>query len=196
MDRNGGYERPSAQHQPSSVTFQEMERGDRAAPLPSETRTGAGRFTSSYMTHPLPPTPQDLEAADDDPFGARVGRKKSLVRPDRERIDPGHRQWYYRNHATQAESKGTGRFGLIPSCKQRPPPRRDARCHSRLIASDRQLPAGAPAPKRQVAARPRGGRPRVWPQPLQARRNPSSQAQSTQRAGSRVSGAHYQAPML
>lgn len=31
-------------------------------------------------------------------------RKKSLVRPDRERMDPSHRQWYYRNHAAQMDS--------------------------------------------------------------------------------------------
>lgn len=39
-------------------------------------------------------------------FGARVGRKKSLVRPDREKIEPGHRQWYYRNHVAQMEDEG------------------------------------------------------------------------------------------
>lgn len=32
-------------------------------------------------------------------------RKKSLVRPDREKIDPGHRQWHYRNHAAQMEEE-------------------------------------------------------------------------------------------
>lgn len=39
-------------------------------------------------------------------FGARVGRKKSLVKPDREKIEPGHRQWYYRNHVAQMENEG------------------------------------------------------------------------------------------
>ncbi|KDN45587.1 glycosyltransferase family 2 protein [Tilletiaria anomala UBC 951] len=45
-------------------------------------------------------------------------RKKSLVRPDRERMDPNHRQWYYRNHAAQMEQAGTGqpsRVGYMPS---------------------------------------------------------------------------------
>ncbi|EPQ30423.1 uncharacterized protein PFL1_01949 [Pseudozyma flocculosa PF-1] len=45
-------------------------------------------------------------------------RKKSLVRPDRERMDPNHRQWYYRNHAAQmdiADSNGGGRVGYMPS---------------------------------------------------------------------------------
>lgn len=32
-----------------------------------------------------------------------VGRKKSLVRPDREKIEPGHRQWHYRSHAARLE---------------------------------------------------------------------------------------------
>ncbi|KAK0518266.1 Chitin synthase, class 3, partial [Tilletia horrida] len=31
-------------------------------------------------------------------------RKRSLVRPDRERMDPNHRQWYYRNHAAQMDT--------------------------------------------------------------------------------------------
>ncbi|WVR04114.1 hypothetical protein IAU60_001113 [Kwoniella sp. DSM 27419] len=31
--------------------------------------------------------------------GADMRRKKSLVRPERERIDPGHRLWHYREHA-------------------------------------------------------------------------------------------------
>ncbi|KAF8844203.1 glycosyltransferase family 2 protein [Paxillus ammoniavirescens] len=43
----------------------------------------------------------------------RVGRKKSLVRPDREKIEPGHRQWYYRSHA--AQMAGEARVGVQPS---------------------------------------------------------------------------------
>lgn len=31
--------------------------------------------------------------------GADVRRKKSMVKPERERIDPGHRLWHYREHA-------------------------------------------------------------------------------------------------
>ena len=98
----------------SAVKFSDTERGDRAAPLPSETR--AGRFpNAAYANSALPPTPNDLEALeDDDPYGVR--RKKSLVRPDRERIDPSHRLWNYREHAREAETKGTGRIGLMPSC--------------------------------------------------------------------------------
>lgn len=39
-------------------------------------------------------------------------RKKSLVRPDRERVDPSHRLWNYRNHAAAMEADGTGRVGF------------------------------------------------------------------------------------
>ncbi|KZW00470.1 hypothetical protein EXIGLDRAFT_639196 [Exidia glandulosa HHB12029] len=92
------------------------------------------------MAHPLPPTPQDLEAAEDDVYGGRVGRKKSLVRPDRERIDPGHRQWYYRNHAAQAESKGTGRFGLMPSTTGNYPQAPQLRRGKSLLAREEDVP--------------------------------------------------------
>jgi chitin synthase len=47
------------------------------------------------------------------------GRKKSLVRPDRERMDPSHRQWYYRNHAANMDAvDANGRaagFSYMPS---------------------------------------------------------------------------------
>ncbi|CAK5273476.1 unnamed protein product [Mycena citricolor] len=33
-------------------------------------------------------------------FGGQAQRKKSLVRPEREKIDPGHRQWHYRSAVT------------------------------------------------------------------------------------------------
>ena len=33
--------------------------------------------------------------------GADMRRKKSMVRPERERIDPGHRLWHYREHAQE-----------------------------------------------------------------------------------------------
>ena len=46
---------------------------------------------------------------------SRVARKKSLVRPDREKIDPGHRQWHYRSHVAQLEEEGNTRVGVLPS---------------------------------------------------------------------------------
>jgi chitin synthase len=33
--------------------------------------------------------------------GADVRRKKSMVKPERERMDPGHRHYYYREHAAE-----------------------------------------------------------------------------------------------
>lgn len=44
-------------------------------------------------------------------------RKRSLVRPDRERMDPTHRQWYYRNHAAQMEAAASpgSRIEYMPS---------------------------------------------------------------------------------
>ncbi|PWZ02348.1 putative Csh5-chitin synthase 5 [Testicularia cyperi] len=48
---------------------------------------------------------------------ANFRRKKSLVRPDRERMDPNHRQWYYRNHAAHMDvmTGPGGRVGYMPS---------------------------------------------------------------------------------
>ncbi|WFC93830.1 chitin synthase [Malassezia brasiliensis] len=38
-----------------------------------------------------------------------------MVRPERERIDPSHRQWYYRNHAAQMDNSGRSNVGYMPS---------------------------------------------------------------------------------
>jgi hypothetical protein len=45
----------------------------------------------------------------------KVGRKKSLVRPDREKIEPGHRQWHYHNTVAQLQNDGGSRLGVMPS---------------------------------------------------------------------------------
>lgn len=34
-----------------------------------------------------------------------------MVRPERERIDPGHRLWHYREHATDDQ------MNVMPSCE-------------------------------------------------------------------------------
>ena len=102
--------RPPLQTQGSrgNVSFQDTERGDRHAPLdPNRQRT-------------MPYAYQGNIAHSDDPenadyYNARVGRQKSLVRPEREKIDPGHRQWHYRNHVAQMEEEGEGRLGVLPS---------------------------------------------------------------------------------
>jgi chitin synthase len=78
----------------SNISFGDTERGDRHLPLdPSRPRTS-----------------KDTEHADIQD-SSRVGRKKSLVKPDREKIEPGHRQWHYRNHVAE----GAGRVGVMPS---------------------------------------------------------------------------------
>ncbi|WWC68915.1 uncharacterized protein I206_102851 [Kwoniella pini CBS 10737] len=41
---------------------------------------------------------------------ADIRRKKSLIRPERERIDPGHRLWHYREHAAEDQ------VDVQPSC--------------------------------------------------------------------------------
>lgn len=75
---------------------------------PERQRTGP----SPYQNSQLPG--YDAEQGEvTDP--SRVGRKKSLVRPDREKIEPGHRQWHYRTHVAQAENEGSGRVGVMPS---------------------------------------------------------------------------------
>ena len=85
---------PSEQHQAipqTGISFQEYETGDRAGPLPPGSRQ------------------RRYSAAIEDPqsVGARVNRKRSLVRPERERIEPGHRQYHYRNMASQLDEHST-----------------------------------------------------------------------------------------
>ena len=105
--------RPQSQYQQPNegfkgVSFQDTERGDRRSRTldPSRQRTAP----SAYLNSP----PADADAGDHlDP--TRVLRKKSLVRPDREKIEPGHRQWHYRSHVAQLETEGSGRVGIRPS---------------------------------------------------------------------------------
>ena len=91
------------------VSFQHTESGDRNGALDAPRE----RTMSSPYQNQLSPS-FDSEAAEFlDP--GKVGRKKSLVKPDRERIEPGHRQWHYRAHATQAVEGSEG-VDLLPSC--------------------------------------------------------------------------------
>ncbi|KAG9222182.1 hypothetical protein CCMSSC00406_0009005 [Pleurotus cornucopiae] len=97
-DRSSSPGRPQIPHHHTNVSFQVDERAG-AHPSADQQRQRA------YYSN-------DPEALDP----SRVGRKKSLVRPDREKIDPGHRQWHYRNHAAaQLESDSNSRFGVLPS---------------------------------------------------------------------------------
>ncbi|KIJ66533.1 glycosyltransferase family 2 protein [Hydnomerulius pinastri MD-312] len=92
---------------------------------------------SAYQNQ-LSPTFQDEEDGDylD---GGRVGRKKSLVRPDREKIEPGHRQWHYRTHAAQMADEGTGRVGVQPSSTGNYPQREKLRRGKSLLAREQDV---------------------------------------------------------
>jgi chitin synthase len=116
------YSQPTEQYQNlasprnANVSFFGTERGDRHSQLDSQRqqRGPVGGLGSAYQ-------PQaggfgaDAEGGEFD--SGRVGRKKSLVRPDREKIEPGHRQWHYRNRVAQIEEEGHGRVGIMPSCE-------------------------------------------------------------------------------
>lgn len=86
----------------TGVSFQNIEQGDRRATLDANRQR---TLPSAYQPNIDPEHEQD----------SRVYRKKSLVRPDREKIDPGHRQWHYRSHVAQLEEEGSGRVGVMPS---------------------------------------------------------------------------------
>jgi chitin synthase len=90
-----------------NISFQNVERGDRQGPLDQPRQRN---MPSAYQNQ-LSPTFVDAEGTEYLDTG-RVGRKKSLVKPDREKIEPGHRQWHYRTHAAQMENE---RVGVQPS---------------------------------------------------------------------------------
>lgn len=111
-----GFSRPPLQPNAGAVpnvSFQDSERGERTDPLehPGRQRTAPSAYTN--ITSPDPENGFQLGDT------AMVGRKKSLVRPDREKIEPGHRQWHYRNHAAQLEDDGvipSSAYFLLTSC--------------------------------------------------------------------------------
>lgn len=93
----------------TNVSFQNIERGDRNSQLDAPRQRN---MPSAYQAHL--PYAGDLESPELSDV-SKVGRKKSLVRPDREKIDPGHRQWHYRSHVAQLEQEGNARVGVMPS---------------------------------------------------------------------------------
>ena len=93
-----------------NISFQTTERGDRQAPLD---QPGRVRQHSAYQ-NVLAQTSPDPESGFTMADAALVGRKKSLVRPDREKIEPGHRHWHYRTHAARLEDTNTNL--VQPSC--------------------------------------------------------------------------------
>jgi hypothetical protein len=95
----------------TGVSFQHVEQGDRQAAVDSR---HSRQMSSAYV----PTLSSGIDPEHSDQFDpARVNRKKSLVRPDREKIDPSHRQWHYRSHVAQAEEEGNVRVGVMPSSK-------------------------------------------------------------------------------
>ncbi|KAF9651932.1 glycosyltransferase family 2 protein [Thelephora ganbajun] len=90
------------------VSFQNTERGARNGPIDHPRHPGH----SPYNNHTLSTT-SDPTLAETGGYSG-VGRKKSLVRPEREKIEPGHRQWHYRSHAA-GESNASPGVNVLPS---------------------------------------------------------------------------------
>ncbi|KAG8752227.1 Chitin synthase, class 3 [Serendipita sp. 396] len=114
------------------VTFAAHEQGDRIAPLPSERRQQ--RYSASIDPNALANLENDPEAV-----GAKMARKRSLVRPDRERIDPSHRQWHYRTHAAQMEEQGGSRMAIQPSSTGNHPSQAPLRRGKSLLNRDNDI---------------------------------------------------------
>lgn len=105
------------------VSFQDSvhpQRGQSSSSQPYPARgysdnksTGKGA-PSAYNNHTLDHAGDSTEGlpygfappGDGQGGGADFRRKKSLVRPDRERVDPGDRLFHYRQHAQQMEESG------------------------------------------------------------------------------------------
>jgi len=101
---------PHSESSKAGVSFKNVEQGDRQGALDSYKHP---RMPSAYAPQLSATDPEHSDQFDP----SRVGRKKSLVRPDREKIDPGHRQWHYRSHVAQLEEEGHSRVGVMPSSK-------------------------------------------------------------------------------
>ncbi|KAH9854364.1 glycosyltransferase family 2 protein [Lenzites betulinus] len=124
--------RPSYPHeQARGVSFQNNEVGDRHERLDQNRQ----RLYSAYQSTSPPPVDADVEGAFVGADG-RVGRKKSLVKPDREKIEPGHRQWHYRNHAAQMMNDGGD---AIPSTTGNAPTRGQLRRGKSLLGREEDV---------------------------------------------------------
>ena len=98
----------------ANVSFQNAEYGDRKDPIDPNTPRARTMPSAYHHMHDV-----EGQGAEYDP--SKVSRKKSLVRPDREKIDPHHRQFHYRNHVAQMEEEHGGRIGVMPSSMSCPP---------------------------------------------------------------------------
>ncbi|KAI0830869.1 glycosyltransferase family 2 protein [Trametes gibbosa] len=125
------YRPPYPHEQTRGVSFQNNEGGDRHERLDQNRQ----RLYSAYQSTSPPPVDDDVEGAYVGADG-RVGRKKSLVRPDREKIDPGHRQWHYRNHAAQMMNDGGD---AIPSTTGNAPTRGQLRRGKSLLGREEDV---------------------------------------------------------
>ncbi|KAJ7274309.1 chitin synthase-domain-containing protein [Mycena haematopus] len=76
----------------------------------------ASRFTAVSFQIDEPRSLLDAEAGG----GGSVTRRKSLVRPDRERIGPGHRQWHYRNRVARLEEEKESGAEFVPTGSRLP----------------------------------------------------------------------------
>jgi chitin synthase len=94
----------------NNISFQNTERGDRRAPLDQPGRVRQHSAYQNVLSQASPDSEAGFTMAD----AALMGRKKSLVRPDREKIEPGHRQWHYRTHAARLEDANAS--FVQPSC--------------------------------------------------------------------------------
>ncbi|OSX66807.1 glycosyltransferase family 2 protein [Postia placenta MAD-698-R-SB12] len=105
-EQHGQYRPPLAQTGSSAgISFRENETGDRHDTLDPDRQRAYTAYNNQLLS---PGSEMDPAYAEAGGVGANVGRKKSLVRPDREKIEPGHRLWHYRNHAAQMEDEGGG----------------------------------------------------------------------------------------
>lgn len=105
--------------QSSSQQQQQPSRGGQAPPVPRKESIPKG--TNVYEQ--AVPTLGYEEAYGQGGFsGADVRRKKSMVRPDRERIEPGHRHFHYREHAADDNVR-------VQPSSESPRPRQCAHTH-------------------------------------------------------------------
>ncbi|KAJ3546178.1 hypothetical protein NM688_g5541 [Phlebia brevispora] len=114
---------------PRGISFQNVERGDRQSPLDQIRQ----RSYSAYQ--PQSPPPNDPSYAEAGAFAdGNVGRKKSLVRPDREKIEPGHRQYHYHNRV--ANLPDGGNIDYVASATGNQPQRAGLRRGKSLLARE------------------------------------------------------------
>ena len=97
-------------HEPHQnyVSFQNTERGARNGPIDHPRQPGHSSYSNNTLSATSDPTLAETGGY------SGVGRKKSLVRPEREKIEPGHRQWHYRSHAA-GEAHTTPGVNVLPS---------------------------------------------------------------------------------